>query len=85
MCMWEGGRGSQAGGKVDGQPAKRSGCLEGVKSERASVGEEGYVLLLLWRVPNESQSVVGGENARWEGVSIKCKQEIEAQEIKVDV
>lgn len=34
MCMWEGGRGSQAGGKVDGQPAKRSGCLEGVKSER---------------------------------------------------
>ena len=43
------------------------------------------MLLLLWRVPNESQSVVGGENARWEGVSIKCKQEIEAQEIKVDV
>lgn len=36
-------------------------------------------------MPNESQSVVGGENARWKGVSIKCKQEIEAQKIKVNV
>lgn len=42
--------------------------------------------MLLWRMPNESQSVVGGENARRKGVcSIKCKQEIEAQKIKVDV
>ena len=50
------------------------------------------MLLLLWRMPNESALVVGeirGENARWEGVMwcgiMKCEQERQHGNKKVNV
>ena len=63
----KGERGRAAGGKIDGwQPGEAVWLADRcVKSERASVGEEGYVLLLVWRRMGSSSVA-----ASWEKRSV---------------